>query len=106
MRGRHKRVHRQNPERRWRVNDHVLVVFQDGSERVLQLEWRVELSCELLLELRQRESPWSHKQQRIFRRPDDGGDFRTAIAQHVEHRNLYVREIEKRNGSVGLRVEI
>src|SRR5207248_6467759 len=56
-------------------------------QRILQPKRRVKLSCQLLLQLRQRQSARAQEQQRIFRRFNDRGDSRPRIAEHLEHRS-------------------
>ncbi len=89
-----------------RINHHIVVILQQWSERVFELERRVELAGELLLDLRQGELGRGHEKHGIFCRFDDGGYLGTMIAEHVKHGGLYVSGIKESDGGVGLRVEI
>src|SRR6202023_383085 len=89
-----------------RVQNHVLILLQDRSQRVLQSIRRVELPRQRLLQLRQSQSSRPQKQHRIFRRLNHRGHRRPTFVQHLEHRGSNLARVVKRDRRVGLWIKI
>ena len=102
VRRRYHRIHRQNPQRGRRIDDHVIVIFERGRERILQLEGSVELARQLLFEFGQRQPGRGHEKHGIFCGPHHRRQFHAVIAQYIEHGTLYVRRIKEGDRGVGL----
>ena len=101
------RVHGENAQRRRRINDDVVVILQQRGERVFELERRVELAGELLLDFGQSQrarAPTNNMGSLVGLTID--GHVGVVIAENVKHGGLHVGGIEKSDGGVGLRVQI
>ena len=77
-----------------------------GESASFSLKGASNCAGELLLEPRQSQPRRRDEEKRVLRRANDLRHLRRMLGENVVHRGLNVGGVEKRDGGVGLRVEI
>src|SRR5690349_14738850 len=94
-------VHCDQPERRWRVDDHHVIFLANGIQLVLQAERCVKLSHEITFQLGKRNPRGCHVQMQYGCMLDDVLETTLRFSQHIVDAFLQMMNVQKSDGTVG-----